>query len=151
MTKQCQRCGITLKRRKTAGGNREAWLKFKNRKHCSAVCRYGGTPPTQTTRIVIACALCARPTKNTVYCSRTCRDIVKTRTPQTKKQGRNQAQKHFPLRPCQACGDQHRVERHHIDGDPTHNAPSNIAFLCRTCHKQAHGGAFNTGNYRAVG
>lgn len=31
------------------------------------------------------------------------------------------------------------VERHHKDGDPRNNSPSNIAFLCRRCHMVADG------------
>jgi hypothetical protein len=28
------------------------------------------------------------------------------------------------------------LERAHLDGDPTNDAPENVAVLCRTCHRR---------------
>lgn len=42
-----------------------------------------------------------------------------------------------PLPPC-PCG-RGITERHHRDGDPTNNDPSNIELLCRLCHMEEDG------------
>lgn len=39
---------------------------------------------------------------------------------------------------CTGCGKK-RAERHHKDGNPANNDPSNIDFLCRRCHMEADG------------
>jgi hypothetical protein len=39
---------------------------------------------------------------------------------------------------CTRCGKK-RAERHHKDGNPANNDPSNIDFLCRRCHMEADG------------
>jgi len=42
---------------------------------------------------------------------------------------------------CQGCGSNNtKIERHHIDKDPTNNVKSNIMFLCQKCHKHWHVG-----------
>ena len=43
---------------------------------------------------------------------------------------------------CENCGSSKKLERHHIDGNITHNPKdgSNIAFLCKGCHIEAHYG-----------
>ena len=35
---------------------------------------------------------------------------------------------------CCRCLDAPAVERHHIDGDTTNNAPENVEMLCHSCH-----------------
>lgn len=39
---------------------------------------------------------------------------------------------------CTDCPDS-AVERHHVDGDVTNNAPSNLVPLCRRCHMKRDG------------
>jgi hypothetical protein len=44
-----------------------------------------------------------------------------------------------PLGRCEdGCGAA-AVDRHHVDGDTSHNARSNVRFLCRRCHMEADG------------
>jgi hypothetical protein len=59
-------------------------------------------------------------------------------TPTTPSQGRGQAVKRFAAEPCEVCGSSARVHRHHKDGNPTHNARTNIAFLCPRHHVAVH-------------
>ena len=48
--------------------------------------------------------------------------------------GRREAQRRFDLGECEfGCGKRAR-DRHHLDGDPTNNAPANVMRLCRRCH-----------------
>lgn len=51
------------------------------------------------------------------------------------------------------CGDQplglhSNLERAHLDGDPSNDAPENVAVLCRTCHR-AHDLVAWLAQYRA--
>ena len=39
---------------------------------------------------------------------------------------------------CQRCQLPGALELHHVDGDPSHNAPANLQVLCRSCHIAAH-------------
>ena len=53
--------------------------------------------------------------------------------------GREFARRWFPLpEKCDEC-DSPPLDRHHRDGNPQNNDPSNIAFLCRRCHQIADG------------
>lgn len=46
----------------------------------------------------------------------------------------------FPLADtCERCDTSPAVDRHHIDGDPLNNVPSNIQSLCRRCHMEVDG------------
>lgn len=56
-------------------------------------------------------------------------------SPMTK---RCRAQRRYPLTSCEKCGNP-ATDRHHIDGDPGNNVPSNIARLCRRCHMEIDG------------
>ena len=40
-------------------------------------------------------------------------------------------------RTCQQCGDGGRLELHHVDGDPSNDAPDNLMLLCLDCHVEA--------------
>ena len=40
---------------------------------------------------------------------------------------------------CERCRSSKPHDRHHIDGNPRNNTPSNIAFLCRRCHMSVDG------------
>lgn len=51
---------------------------------------------------------------------------------------RKRARRRFQLIACETCGNQ-VSERHHKDGNPGNNDPSNIAILCRKCHMVADG------------
>lgn len=35
---------------------------------------------------------------------------------------------------CERCAVKPGTDRHHKDGDPGNNAPSNLTLLCRSCH-----------------
>jgi hypothetical protein len=60
----------------------------------------------------------------------------------TVKTGRTRALRAHALPDvCDACAMPKRLDRHHKDGDTLNNEKSNIAFLCRACHTQAHGGS----------
>lgn len=39
---------------------------------------------------------------------------------------------------CETCGRSGRLHVHHIDEDPTNNAPSNLKTLCPSCHRRSH-------------
>lgn len=53
---------------------------------------------------------------------------------------RNRARKLYELPElCEECKLIPPVDRHHKDGNPKHNQPSNIAYLCRACHMLADG------------
>jgi len=41
---------------------------------------------------------------------------------------------------CERCPSTHRVQRHHVDGNPANNLPENIRILCELCHKADHYG-----------
>lgn len=47
---------------------------------------------------------------------------------------RRRARKLFPLpEKCESC-EAKATQRHHKDGDPGNNVPSNIMFVCHRCH-----------------
>ena len=56
----------------------------------------------------------------------------------TAKTGRNRAQKLFPAVRCEECGAAGRLERHHVNEDPTDNRPENVMVLCMPCHYAKH-------------
>ena len=39
---------------------------------------------------------------------------------------------------CAVCGGEATLHVHHIDRDPTNDAPANLITLCETCHARAH-------------
>lgn len=53
--------------------------------------------------------------------------------------GHLRAQKLFRLGVCDCCPAD-AVERHHLNEDPTNNAPDNVVCLCTKCHKAHHAG-----------
>ena len=58
--------------------------------------------------------------------------------------GRRQAQRLYRAHDCVRCGATDktaRIERHHIDGDTTHNSPGNVETPARSAT------AWNTGGY----
>ena len=53
---------------------------------------------------------------------------------------RHRARRYHPIREfCDRCLVAKAKDRHHIDGDPGNNDPSNIACLCRHCHMVVDG------------
>lgn len=52
--------------------------------------------------------------------------------------GHIRAQKMYEAKECSKCGSTKGLERHHVDKDPTNNAPSNVEVLCSTCHHAVH-------------
>lgn len=68
--------------------------------------------------------------------------IGKTYGPRTMdhRDGHGFARRWFPLPDlCERCEQVPPIDRHHVDGDPTNNTASNIAFLCRRCHQTVDG------------
>ncbi len=55
----------------------------------------------------------------------------------TPRAGHLRAWRMFPDGVCEVCGA--KGERHHRDGNPTNNIPSNIQMLCRKHHMKADG------------
>jgi 5-methylcytosine-specific restriction endonuclease McrA len=54
------------------------------------------------------------------------------------KNGRKRAQARFAADACVSCGAT-PAERHHVDGNPSNNAPENVTILCRRCHMAEDG------------
>jgi hypothetical protein len=52
--------------------------------------------------------------------------------------GRERARRRYNLDVCEDCGG-NAHDRHHVDGNPLNNEPSNIAILCRRCHMRRDG------------
>jgi hypothetical protein len=68
--------------------------------------------------------------------------IGKTYGPRTdgSVDGHGFARRWFPLPDlCERCTLVPPRDRHHKDGNPRNNDPSNIAFLCRRCHQAVDG------------
>lgn len=51
---------------------------------------------------------------------------------------RGRAERKYSMGSCQRCGRPGR-DRHHKDGDPGNNRPSNVELLCRRCHMTVDG------------
>ena len=46
---------------------------------------------------------------------------------------------HRPLNVCEECGLQdHKMQVHHVDGNPYNNSLENLKVLCRCCHGSYH-------------
>ena len=57
----------------------------------------------------------------------------------TNAAGRQRAEKMFPcIFSCEICESTINLNRHHIDGNTSHNTRQNVAFLCSRCHNKAH-------------
>jgi hypothetical protein len=58
----------------------------------------------------------------------------------TPKRGRVRAESLFDItgQTCATCRTTPARERHHLDGDPLNNDPTNVVFLCARCHHHAH-------------
>jgi hypothetical protein len=54
--------------------------------------------------------------------------------------GHIRAIKMYEATQCERCPSTHRVQRHHVDGNPANNLPENIRILCELCHKADHYG-----------
>jgi hypothetical protein len=54
------------------------------------------------------------------------------------KGGRKRALLWFKPKPCEMCGSNEKIERHHRDENPKNNDAENIQFLCRACHLKQH-------------
>lgn len=52
----------------------------------------------------------------------------------TKIAGWQRAKKLYSLEPCELCGRDDNIHRHHKDGDKLNNTKKNIQFLCPPCH-----------------
>ena len=54
------------------------------------------------------------------------------------KSARCRAERGYPNRPCELCGNT-KAERHHKDDNTRNNSPENVQFLCRRCHMKVDG------------
>lgn len=120
--KYCMSCGEKLERkelprkkrtsRKTGAvtyvKNVESLLHFSRRKYCSQACMSDGFSGTRRG------------------------DPLNTRT------SRMWARQDGLTDSCADCGKQGKLDVHHIDENPTNNAPANLATLCRSCHLKQH-------------
>jgi len=52
--------------------------------------------------------------------------------------GRFRAQKLYDIKPCETCGSEEDICRHHIDENTHNNDANNIEFLCNSCHTTKH-------------
>ena len=52
---------------------------------------------------------------------------------------------------CPKCTKKNKLEVHHIDNDRKNNHPSNLKWLCLTCHKQVHVEERNGRNRKRTG
>jgi len=80
------------------------------------------------------------------FCGRRCAGLAQGMT--DPKSGRKAAQKLVQLVFCEKCGGTTRLQRHHLDGEMTNNALTNIKVLCQTCHTAAH---METGTWGKAG
>lgn len=55
-----------------------------------------------------------------------------------KKTGNKRAWTKFKSEPCEECGSEEKICRHHIDENTLNNNRKNIQFLCRSCHTKLH-------------
>ena len=92
------------------------------------------------------CPACGRPIPQAThdqrrrkYCDHRCYVVARWGpVPATAQGGRRQAQRTFPIDGVACpCGRPAQV-RHHIDGNPTNNAPENVTLLCLGCHGRLH-------------
>lgn len=65
-----------------------------------------------------------------------------------KKVGRARAASVLALERCADCGKPYEgsrsLHRHHINGDTSDNALTNLVVVCRPCHLTRHGGSYRT-------
>ena len=68
------------------------------------------------------------------FCSRSC---ANSRKNPTLGGLRTRAQK-FRGQQCETCGTDQQLHIHHVDHDPSNNAPQNLQTLCASCHLKLH-------------
>jgi hypothetical protein len=73
------------------------------------------------------------------YCSLVCAGVARRKAIVAPRTGRDRARRWYrALTACERCGVA-ATDRHHKDGDPSHDAPEDIALLCRRCHMEEDG------------
>jgi hypothetical protein len=74
------------------------------------------------------------------FCSLNCNhEWLRLQAPPTDNAGRRRAQKMYKALKCQKCGAKQNLQRHHKDGNPKNNQPTNVSVLCWRCHMVSHG------------
>jgi hypothetical protein len=71
------------------------------------------------------------------YCGLTCMGLAKMTAEPTLAALRSRARK-FRGMVCEACKTTENVQVHHLDNDPSNNAPGNLMTLCGSCHTKWH-------------
>lgn len=144
-TKLCPWCGGDVIRQPNWDNN--YWAK---KQFCSRSCANRATGQKLRGGDRRRCQRCGSPIMETgttrVYCSRSCYDQTRAEQPSDARAlGRSRAQRRYAEQPCEVCGATRTapgirgaIHRHHRDGDQTNNDASNIAFLCRDHHTEAH-------------
>lgn len=135
MTKTCPQCGRSFRSKATV----QTFCSYA----CANAARTLPKPP---------CGWCGGVIRQRGaghrFCGRDCYNAYRAANPNdARTYGRHVALHRFAERPCESCGvterpeykpPNDRIARHHRDGDQSNNDPSNIAFLCRPCHTEAH-------------
>lgn len=141
-TKPCPQCGGPIVRLERWRPSYWAQKQYCSRKCAGLALNSPGPRP---------CVQCGQPIRQRGtrrrYCSTTCYDAdrVAGSVMDERKLGRSRARRGFAARPCEVCGSVSTgpgraglIHRHHRDGDQTNNDPSNIGFLCKPHHDDAH-------------
>lgn len=108
--KHCEQCGRRLERKRFDSGRLEDLGVFSRRKFCGQSCM-------------------AKAFKGRTR-------VEKPKDPA--RVGRYRARAATDPTECEKCGATKTLDVHHRDGDPTNNAPENLAVLCRSCHTKTH-------------
>ena len=109
--KPCEKCGVTMDRRRCPGGTLESPVEYRRRRFCSLQC---AGPVTGAAR-----------RKPVVGWS----------------QAHKRAREALALTPCSQCGSERTVDRHHLNEDIQDNRLENLGNLCRSCHMLKHSNA----------
>lgn len=71
------------------------------------------------------------------YCGAHCMGAAKMKAEPSLAALRKRA-KHLRGSVCAICGATSDLQTHHLDSDPSNNAPSNLMTLCGSCHTRWH-------------
>lgn len=122
---KCLVCEVIIVRGRLPCGSLERLDKFKARKYCSIVCAGVGR------------SLAPKKVWTEGYATG------------SRSEAYRQCAYLLPLGPCNRCGSEYRIERHHKDEDWRNNFLSNLELICRSCHRKEHWrlGTYKHDNY----